>query len=1138
METPRYTDDNRPLRILLIEDNPGDVRLVQEALLRNPAGLEFTIDVSGRLTDGLARLSSMPADVILLDLNLPDSFGIETFTRLHEKYPEVPIVVLSGEGTEDLAVKTVNAGAQDYLFKDSLTNQSLVVRTIRYAFGRYRIRKQLQTTEERLRTVIESTSDGLIIVDLHGRIRFANQPAERFLHAPPEGLAGLIFPFPIKTDEDVQVMIPEPSGARKIFAIRTTRTQWDGEPAYCASLRNNTERVLAEEALVQSEKRLRMVVSNVPVILFALDQNGTMTLVEGKGLHFTGLDPEDLLGKNIMELSTEANQVRAHLARALRGEEFSAVMETRYGRTLETSFSPARDNDGRVTGVIGICYDITERLQMELALQNERTRLHQIVSEAPIAIAMVDRDMKYVTHSRKWLTDYGIDEASIIGLNHFNVLPELAGKWRPIFQQALTGNALSNSDDVFELTDGSLLHLRWALHPLKGGDGQVNGIVIVTDCIDELVEARKTAERAAQLKSEFLANMSHEIRTPMNGVIGMTSLLLETNLTTEQKEYAETIRSSGEMLLNLINDILDFSKIEDGRVNLEVSRFNLGSLVEETVDMFSEQVRSRGILLSNILSLDIPESVEGDPWRLRQILSNLVGNAIKFTERGEVTVRAIREPTADDSILVRFEVVDSGIGIDRQTIKHLFLPFSQADSSTTRRFGGTGLGLAISKRLVEMMGGEIGVRSQPRKGSTFWFTIRFPRVEASAVRLADLDVLKEKSVVILTADNLLYERLTELLALTGMRTSRLSDPGSLESAARHLSAQVPLIVDSQWPAQQWAQLGSVLKNQAIESPCLLVSAAGSTPALPKSGLTELLRKPIRQSELYRLLAKLLLRPAWPATTPHTTGTDENHPPNESGSSGEPSIRGTILVAEDNTVNQKIAVRMLAKLGFRVDVVSSGREALAAVSRVPYAAILMDCQMPEMDGFEATEKIRALERNRTHIPIVAMTAHALKGDREKCIAHGMDDYIAKPIKLEDIQRVIQTWVPPGANRPQEFPMAALDADILNSYRELTNGNEADFLTEVIDIFLDNTPPLIGELRDAVVAKDSRKFQKLAHKLKGSSSNLGAKSLAKLCEGLERLGMQQATEGSLDIVSKIEDEFHHVKHALQTEWRINA
>ncbi len=1135
----KIQDDRRPLNVLLIEDNPGDARLVQEALLHNPSGLDFNIKLTGRLGEGLQWLRANPVDVILLDLNLPDSFGFETFSNVHEQFPDLPVVVLSGEGTEDLAIKTVDAGAQDYLFKDSLTNHSLVVRMIRYAVGRYRIRKQLKVTEDRLRTVIESTSDGLIIVDLQGKIRFANRAAELLLESSTDALIDKPFPFPIKTEEEVEVTLNHSTHRRVLLAIRTTRTQWDDKNAYCASLRNVTERVQAEEALVRSEQRLRMVVSNIPVVLFALDTTGKVTLLEGKGLHSLSIGADRILGKNIFDFTKKDSPFEKDLSRALNGEEFTSEVETRLGRRLETMYSPVLDASGRPTGVIGICLDITERTEMEEAIKLERQRLYRIVSEAPIAMAVVDRDLRYVTHSKKWLSDYALSEQNIIGKSHLEVLPHLAEKWAPILAEAFKGKALSNSDDIFSLADGSPLHLRWALHPLQEAGKETTGVVIVTDAINELVEARKTAERAARLKSEFLANMSHEIRTPMNGVIGMTSLLLETSLTPEQREYTETIRTSGELLLNLINDILDFSKIESGKVSLEVTSFNLQSVIEETMDLFSDHTRNKPVFLTNLVNPHVPELVRGDPWRLRQILSNLVGNAIKFTDNGYVVISAELVETRRDAIAIRFDIKDSGIGIELDKMGQLFQSFSQADSSTTRRFGGTGLGLAISKRLVELMGGEIGVTSHPGEGSQFWFTVWLTKELGDQPSWASsFTSLEEKTIAVLSNDDAVQVSLANSLALMGTHVVKgavnnhcLTEKSLAELSRSPVTACVlDASTDPHFTMKQLSEMG------LSETRLLVIVPPGFAGESEFPDSVEFVRKPIRQTDLYKTLARLIRnqkhRELKPRSDPSTV-TPITYP-----TAKEPQIRGLVLVAEDNIVNQKIAVQMLSRLGYRTDTVANGLEAAEAAERIPYDAILMDCQMPEMDGFEATAKIRSRERALgKHTPIIAMTAHALKGDREKCLAAGMDEYIAKPVKLEDVHKCME-HIRPNNSSPTAVENS-LDVSVLNSYRDLNESDSDDFLTEIIDIFIESTPPLIADLRAALGNGDNKIVKKLAHKLKGSSANLGAVLLMQFCERLERQGLDAALDNNkVPLIDRIDKEFQFVKSTLQKEWRAQA
>lgn len=1001
------------LRVLLIEDNPGDVRLVREALFFSPSGLEFDLMHAGRLSEGLALLSENRIDVVLLDLNLPDSFGFDTFKTLHRHFPEVPAVVLSGEGTETMAVEAVDLGAQDYLFKDSLTSSSLVVRTLRQAYGRYRIRKQLKTAEDRLRTVIESTSDGLIIVDLEGQIQFANPAAESLLGKTTESLTGSKFTFPINPEQEVEVSFTTPDDNPITVSIRSNPAVWDDKPAYCASLRN-----------------------------------------------------------------------------------------------------------------------VTERVQMERALLQERQRLTRLVSNAPIAIALFDREFRFVTLSHKWLVDYDLPEMDLVGKSLFETIPELSDRWKPILTEALGGKSYSHADDVYQLRGGRQVHLRWAVQSLRDADGRVDGIVVVTDCINELVEARKTAEKAARLKSEFLANMSHEIRTPMNGVIGMTSLLLETRLNGEQREYVETIRSSGELLLTLISDILDLSKIEADKLSLEVTEFDLQALIDETIEMFAEQVRVKQLLLTSLIHPDVPRRVMGDPWRLRQILSNLIANAIKFTDSGEVFVRVTEEieannPESDrENRLVRIEIQDTGIGIPEEKLPQLFQTFSQADSSTTRRYGGTGLGLAICRKLTRMMGGDIGVRSEPGHGSQFWFTVRLKR---DAKTDNNLWLESSTKTLLVSSDQILARRVSDMLEMSRIPHS-VTDWKDLNNAK---SEYGPEIIIFDLPAGPVDPLKIKLMNESCEQrfACVVLGPVSGDPVLCAEPIVHI-RRPLRQTDIMMGLQRAAKSPRNQGSSTLATQTSTQKP-------NYPLAAGPlVLVAEDNTVNQRITVKMLEKLGFRADVASNGLEAVDACGRIPYSAILMDCQMPELDGFEATQRIKM---SRPSIPIIAMTAHALKGDREKCLAAGMCDYLSKPVKLDRLSEVLGKWTHrptlKAEPQPEKSKKAMLDENLLQSYRNLSD-DEPGFLDEVIDLFLEHAPTIMQDLRSVSDGKDPVRLQKLAHKLKGSASNLGAIQMAKICQIMEDRAKNLKAEEISPLLGDLEQEYGLVSKALQSHWKHNA
>jgi PAS domain S-box-containing protein len=938
-----------------------------------------------------------------------------------------------------------------------------------------------------------------------------------------------------------------------------------GRPAYFHGfLLDITEQRKLADALRSSEEELRRqqqyvesLVEINPTAIVTVDRDGRITSWNLAAEELFSYSRNEAIGRNLDDLVVGREDLRSQAVsyeEVLRAGRFHTITQrARRDGTLadvELIVVPVMEK-GEPTGYLVIYHDISQ-------LQRQKQYYESLLEVSPTAIVTVDPDYKVTSWNPAAEKLFGYTREEAVGRD----VDSLVAKTEAVHREAVQVNRQAKEGGQVRLTtrrtrkDGSLVDVDVRAAPIRVG-GELVGLYVLYHDISELQRAREQAEGATQAKSAFLAMMSHEIRTPMNAVIGMTGLLLDTDLTPEQRSYAEVIRSSGEALMAIIDDILDFSKIEAGRLELERRPFDLRDCVESALELVTPSASSKGLDLAYLLEQGLPGAIVGDATRLRQILINLLNNAVKFTDKGEVVLSVDGEALGSDEGEVgrkhrlHFAVRDSGIGIPQDRLSRLFESFSQVDPSTTRRYGGTGLGLAISKRLSELMGGTIWVESRVGEGSTFHFTIQAEQAPALAPahERGAPPQLHGRRVLVVDDNATNRHIIVRQAASWGMLARDTASPAQALEWIRRGDPFDLAILDLQMPEMDGVTLAEEIGRyrDARALPLVLLTSLGSREEV-RGGVefAASLTKPIKPSQLYDTLLNVF--GAAPA------GVQAPAPPEGPVEQLAERVPLRILVAEDNIVNQQVALLLLKKLGYRADVAADGLEALQALEREPYDVVLMDVQMPRMDGLEATRRIRQRwpEGRRPHV--IAATANAMQEEREACLAAGMDDYLSKPIRLEEVAAALSRCrphlAPPapaparesgvGAQAPspaqpepqgQPLPAGVLHPPALERLLD-TIGDDPDLLRALIDTFLGDVPRLIDGARRGLQQGQADEVRRAAHTLKSNGATFGATSLSELSRELEALARSGALEGAADLTARIEAEYERVRIALAT------
>lgn len=924
-----------------------------------------------------------------------------------------------------------------------------------------------------------------------------------------------------------------------------------------------TERKRAEEELRASEARFAGILDIAEDAIISVNKEQRITIFNKGAERIFGYTAQEIMNQPLEILLPHryAHAHYGHVSAFSSSQDGSRRMADRkevFGLRKDGTEFPAEisisklklGNDVIFTSIVR---DITESKRVEEELRASEARFAGILDIAEDGIISVNQNQNITIFNKGAERIFGYNAEEVLNRPLDVLLPERlvsvhhqhVNEFASSLQESL--QVTSQREVMGRRKNGTEFPTEASISKLKLGD-EVIFTSVVRDITErkqmeeDLRHAHDTALEAVRLKSEFLANMSHEIRTPMNGIIGMTELMQESGLNEDQRKYLNTIQSGAESLLTIIGDILDFSKIEAGMLNFETIDFNLRSTVESVMELLSERAHGKDLETAVVFHPDVPTQLCGDPTRLKQILTNLLGNAIKFTEWGEVVVRVSKQSEDDERAVIRFDVKDTGIGISEESQKFLFKPFSQADGSMTRRYGGTGLGLAISKQLAELMGGGISINSVQGHGSTFTFTASFIKQASQEVETLPENVnLKDVRVLVVDDNHTNRQILIQHMTAWGVISEEAENGATalkkLTDAAINNKPFQLAILDQKMPDMNEAELAKLIKADSSISDTKLVlmpsySKRGQGKLALEAGFSAYFTKPVRQNQLFDCLSAVI------SDKSNRRKATKKLITQHSLKEMKESRNRYILLVEDNEINQTVTLGQLGILGYRVDVASNGHEALAALEHKNYDAVLMDCQMPMMDGYKTTTEIRKREDNAKHTPVIAMTAHAMKGDREKCLAAGMDDYLAKPVKKDALKAILDNLFESGSKATARIVEEELETAIKEDTSPVdvermmdAVSNNYEKLRQLADLYIHHTAERLDELRTAINQSAADEVYQVAHKCLGSSLTFGMIGVVPSMKELERMGKESDLQEAENHLNTAQTEFERIKIFLE-------